>query len=147
MSAVAEVRAQLRLAAPLAAQQLGLVLMGLVDTAILGRYHPDALAGAGVGNSLFFAVSCLGLGVVLGLDPLLAQALGAGERWRTRHILGGGVAVAIRLGAVLSLVILATPYALTLARVEPAVADEARVYVYARVLGDRAPAPQGARTR
>lgn len=130
-----EGKAQLRLAVPLAAQQLGLVLMGLVDTAILGRYHPDALAGAGIGNSLFFAVSCLGLGVVLGLDPLLSQALGAGERWRTRHILDGGLAVAIRLGALLALVILATPYALTLAGVEPAVADEARVYVFARALG------------
>ncbi len=136
MSAVArEVSAQVRLAVPLAAQQLGLVLMGLVDTAILGHYHPDALAGAGVGGSLFFALTCIGLGVVLGLDPLLAQALGAGERWRTPSLVRDGVAVAVRLGAALSLAIMAMPLLLAVAGVEPAVATEARVYVYARIPG------------
>jgi MATE family multidrug resistance protein len=130
-----EVAAQVSLAVPLAAQQLGLVLMGLVDTAILGRYHPDAMAGAGVGNSLFFALTCIGLGVLLGLDPLLTQALGAGERWRTPRLVRDGVAVAIRLGAVLSLAIMATPLLLDVAGVEPAVADEARVFVYGRVPG------------
>lgn len=130
-----EAQAQLRLAVPLAAQQLGLVLMGLVDTAILGRYHPDALAGAGIGTSLVFAISCIGLGVLLGLDPLLAQAIGAGERWRTPRLLRDGLGVAVRLGAALSLVILAMPLLLRVAGVEPAVADEARVFVYARIPG------------
>lgn len=130
-----EAAAQLGLAVPLAAQQLGLVLMGLVDTAMLGHYHPDAMAGAGVGNSLFFAVTCLGLGVLLGLDPLLTQALGVGERWRTPHLVRDGVAVAVRLGAALSLAIIAMPYLLAVAGVEPAVADEARVFVYGRVPG------------
>ncbi|HVV82685.1 MAG TPA: MATE family efflux transporter, partial [Kofleriaceae bacterium] len=135
MSIRREVSAQVRLAIPLAAQQLGLVLMGLVDTAMLGRYHADAMAGAGIGNALFFAVTCIGLGVLLGLDPLLNQAIGAGERWRTPGLVADGVAVAVRLGAVLSLAIMATPLLLSVAGVEPAVADEARVFAYARVPG------------
>ncbi len=130
-----ELSAQIWLAGPLAAQQLGFVLMGLVDTAILGRYHPDALAGSGVGTSLLFALTSIGLGVILGLDPLLAQAIGAGERWRTPRLVRDGISVAVRLGAALSLMTMAMPLLLDVAGVEPAVAAEARVYVYARIPG------------
>ena len=135
MSVRRELSTQVRLAVPLAAQQLGLVLMGLVDTAMLGHYHPDAMAGAGIGTALFFALSCVGLGVLLGLDPLLNQAIGAGERWRTPRLVADGVEVAIRLGAALSLAIMATPLVLRVAGVEPAVAREAEVFVYGRVPG------------
>lgn len=130
-----ELGAQLRLATPLAAQQVGLVLMSLVDTAMLGRYHPDALAGAGIGNALAFALTCLGLGIVLGLDPLIAQALGAREGARTPALLRDGVGVAVRVGAAITLALCVVPVVLGLADVEPAVADEARVYVYARAIG------------
>lgn len=130
-----ELGVQLRLAIPLAAQQAGLVLMGLVDTAILGRYHADALAGAGIGNALTFAVTCVGLGVVLGLDPLIAQALGAGEGARTPRLLRDGLGVALRWGAILTAVLLAMPLVLGPIGVEATVSDEARVYVYARALG------------
>lgn len=130
-----ELAVQLRLATPLAAQQVGLVMMSLVDTAMLGRYHPDALAGAGIGNGLTFALTCIGLGVVLGLDPLIAQALGAKEQARTPALLRDGIGVAVRAGAVITLALCAMPLVLGLANVEPAVADEARVYVYARSLG------------
>lgn len=131
----AELGHQLRLATPLAAQQVGLVMMSLVDTAILGRYHPDALAGAGIGNGLVFALTCIGLGVVLGLDPLIAQALGAKEHGRTPALLRDGIGVAVRAGAVITLGLCAMPLVLGLADVEPAVASEAEVYVYARALG------------
>ena len=133
--AKSELGTQLRLATPLAAQQVGMVMMGLVDTAILGRYHPDAMAGAGIGNGLVFAVTCIGLGVVLGLDPLISQAVGAGEGGRTPRLVRDGVAVAVRWGVALTVVLMATPLLLAVAGVEPAVADEARVYVYARSIG------------
>jgi multidrug resistance protein, MATE family len=46
-----------------------------------------------------------------------------------------GIGVAVRAGAVITLALCAMPLVLGLADVEPAVADEARVYVYARALG------------
>lgn len=130
-----ELAAQARLAAPLAAQQVGMVAMGVVDTALLGRFDADAMAGAGIGTGLLFALSCLGIGALLGLDPLIAQAIGAGERARTPRLLAVGVRVAVQLGLVLTLVVLAAPLALRLGGVEPTVAGHATVYIYARAVG------------
>ena len=40
-------------------------LMGMVDAGMLGRYSDAALAGAGVGNNLLFAITSVGLGIVI----------------------------------------------------------------------------------
>ena len=71
-----ERRALIALALPLAAQQVGNQLMGLVDAGMLGRYSDAALAGAGLGNNLLFAITSLGMGIVMGMDTVVPQALG-----------------------------------------------------------------------
>ncbi|HJL03793.1 MAG TPA: MATE family efflux transporter [Polyangiaceae bacterium LLY-WYZ-15_(1-7)] len=92
-----ELRSLWKLAAPLAVLQLAHSAIGAVGTAIVGRYgrvgvvlEPGAgeraVAAVGLGNVLYFAVATLGLGFVLGFDPLLAQAIGAGERGEARRI-------------------------------------------------------------
>jgi multidrug resistance protein, MATE family len=130
-----ELRAQLALAIPLAAQQMGLMLMGLVDTAVLGHYHRDALAGGGVANSLVFGVTCVGLGIAMGLETLLPQALGAGRRADTRWLLADGMRVAVAVGLLLSLVVAASPLILPVVGVQPAVARQAELYVWTRSFG------------
>ena len=131
----AELRLQLALAAPLALQQIGLQLMGAVDTALLGRYHPDALAGSGVANALVFAITCIGMGVVMGLDALVPQALGAGEPGRARALLRDGVRVAIIIGGPATLLVVLSPLLLDAAQVDPGVAEHARIYIWARAFG------------
>jgi MATE family multidrug resistance protein len=131
----AELGAQLALAVPLAAQQVGLQLMGAVDTAFIGRYSPAALAGVGVANALVFTISAIGMGVVMGLDTVAPQALGAGRVDDARRSLGAGLRLAVLVGLPATLLVLAAPLLLPLAGVSPAVADEARVYLYARALG------------
>lgn len=82
----AEVQALLRLSVPIAIAQLGLVAMSLVDTAAIGRVSVADLAGAGIGRSIGFGVVVVGIGVAAGLEPLAAQAIGAGEiglAWRS----------------------------------------------------------------
>ncbi|MEO6487740.1 MAG: MATE family efflux transporter, partial [Thermoanaerobaculia bacterium] len=76
----AELRRLFALALPLAAAQAGTQLMSVVDIAILGRVGGRELAASGLGNAVFFAVSIFGMGMVLGIDPLISQALGAGDR-------------------------------------------------------------------
>src|SRR5205085_284382 len=74
-----EFRELFRLAGPVAAAQAGTQMMGLVDVAVLGRLGARELAASGVANAVFFALSVVGTGVVLGIDPLVAQAVGAGD--------------------------------------------------------------------
>ncbi len=108
-SAPSELRAQVALAIPLAAQQLGFQLMGLVDAAWLGRYSDTALAAAGIGNNLLFAITSIGLGIVMGLDTVIPQAIGAGRVDDARRFLHAGLRIAVLIGLASTLVVIATP--------------------------------------
>jgi MATE family multidrug resistance protein len=130
-----EVSAQIRLAIPLAAQQLGFQLMGTVDAALLGRYDDTALAGAGVGNSLLFAITSIGLGVVMGLDTVLPQALGARRPAQAREALRAGLRLALVVGLVCTVGAALSPGLLDLAGAPPDVARDARTYIALRALG------------
>ena len=130
-----EISALVRLAAPLAIQQVGQQLMGLVDAAMLGRYSDAALAGAGVGNNLYFGITCVGMGMVMGMDTVVPQALGAGRADDARRAVGAGVRLALLVGLVATLLVFASPLLLELADVERAVIVETRPYVYMRALG------------
>lgn len=130
-----EARALLVLAFPLALQQLGFQLMGTVDAAWLGRYDDTALAAAGVGNNLLFAITSIGLGLVMGLDTVIPQAIGAGRYPEARRYLHAGLRLAVLVGLGCMLLVCATPLVLTVAGVAEDVAGDARVYVYLRALG------------
>lgn len=91
--------------------------MGLVDVAVLGRYGARELAASGVGNAMFFAISVVGMGIVLGLDPLVSQAVGAGDRVRARHVLWQGIWLALLVSAVLTVALVVSTWALP--RIEP----------------------------
>ena len=85
----AELSALVRLAAPLAAAQGGQALMGVVDTAVVGRAGAVSLAGVGLGNALFFSIAILGMGI----DDGARSAHRAGVRGRRRrHRLAPGEA-------------------------------------------------------
>ena len=75
-----ELRKTLRLAGPVIAAQLAQISMGFVDTVMVGRLGPEALAGIALGNSVFFTLLIVCSGVVQAVGPMVSQAVGAGER-------------------------------------------------------------------
>jgi MATE family multidrug resistance protein len=93
----------LRLALPLIAAELGWVSMSLVDTVMLGHLPNSALAMSSSAlaqhlyNTFLFGVA----GILLGLDSLLSQALGAGERHDANRWLIHGILMALALAALL----------------------------------------------
>jgi len=130
-----ELAAQIRLAAPLALQQLGFQLMGTVDAALLGHAGDTALAASGLGNNLLFAITSIGLGIVMGLDSVIPQAIGAGRVADARRYLAAGLRLAVIVGLACSVVVLASPLVLRLGAIPSDVSDEARTYVYLRAIG------------
>lgn len=133
-TARADLRELVRLSIPLAVVQLGYHLTGVVDTAFAGRIDEVALGATGIGASVFFATSVIGIGIALGLDPLCAQALGASETRRARHILWQGIYTAVGLSLPLSLAVLVVSLNLETFGIVPELAGEVRVYVFARLL-------------
>lgn len=67
----------LALATPVVMAELGWVTMGIVDTIMVGGLGPDAIGAVGLSSMLFVAVAVFAMGLLLGLDPLVAQAFGA----------------------------------------------------------------------
>jgi len=132
---VTERKELLKLAAPLAAQQVGFTLMGTVDALMLGRYSDAALAGAGVGNNLLFGITSIAMGIVMGMDTVVPQAVGAGRLDDARRAVGAGVRLSVLVGLAATLVTLLSPLLLVVADVTPDVLEQARPYVYLRALG------------
>jgi MATE family multidrug resistance protein len=131
----AEVSALVRLALPLAVAQGGQALMGVVDTAIVGRAGALPLAGVGLGNALFMALAVFGMGVMHGLDPLVAQALGAGDAAGARRLLWQGTWLALALSAALALPFVLAPAALEPLGIDAGVAREGGRYLLWRLPG------------
>lgn len=86
-----------RLAAPVALVQLGLVLMGVVDTMMLGRVSATALAAGALGHIATIFLLIFGVGLLAALDPLVAQAYGAGDRPAVSAHLQRGIVLAVAL--------------------------------------------------
>jgi MATE family multidrug resistance protein len=130
-----ELRKLLRLAAPIAFTQAGYALMGLVDTAVVGRLGAAPLGAVGLANGLFFALAVVGLGVMLGLDPLFAQALGARDEQRARELIWQGLWLSGLVTLVLALPIAALPFLLEPAGIAPDMAHDARLFLWLRLPG------------
>ncbi|HYR18606.1 MAG TPA: MATE family efflux transporter [Myxococcales bacterium] len=130
-----ELRELLRLAVPIAVAQAGIALMGVVDTAVVGRLGAAALGAVGLANGIFFAVAVIGIGTVMGLDPLIAQAFGARDRPRTRALVWQGAWLALIVSAVLAVPLAFAPGLIDLAGIEPEVARGAKQFLWARLPG------------
>jgi MATE family multidrug resistance protein len=129
----AEARALFQLAWPLALAQAGQALFGLVDTAIVGHLSAQAQGAVGLANALFMGIGVLGMGLMMSLDPLVSQALGANEPAKARSYYWQGVWLSLLLSAVLGLAIGIAPLLLPLAGVERALAHDTGVYLWCRL--------------
>jgi MATE family multidrug resistance protein len=76
---MAELRALLRLAVPLAATQLAQMAILATDTLMLGHLSKEALASAALGNTVYFFAWLLGCGPANAVSPVIAHVLGEGK--------------------------------------------------------------------
>lgn len=100
-----ELAATIRLAVPVVFVQLGFMLMGVVDTLMVGRLNAQALAAVAIGNLYFFNVTIFGTGALMALDPIIAQAVGAGEEETIARSVQRGLVVSLGLSVVTALML------------------------------------------
>ena len=74
---VAEGRELLKLSLPLIATQLLQMAIGTTDTLMLARFSKEAMAGAVLGNTMFYFCWLLGSGPTSAVSPMIAHILGA----------------------------------------------------------------------
>ena len=93
----ADVRVLLGLGLPVIVVQVGMMAMGVVDTIMVGHLNAQALAAVALGNLYFFGVAIFGMGVLMALDPVVAQAVGAGDHEAAARGVQRGVILAALL--------------------------------------------------
>ena len=130
-----ELRALLHLAWPITVAQLGLMAMGLVDTAVLGRLSVTELAGSSIGRMVTFAAITPAMGIALALEPLASQAVGAGELPRAWASLQATSRAVVLSGAPLVAVGYAALFLLEPCGIDREVASRARAFAVTQSAG------------
>ncbi|MFB3852385.1 MAG: MATE family efflux transporter [Vicinamibacterales bacterium] len=125
-----EIAPMLRLAGPVVLAEIGWVMMGIVDTIMVGRLGPVEIGAVGLGSILFIAVAIFGMGLLLGLDTLVAQSFGAGRLDECHRWLLHGVALSLFLAAPLTAAAWLGTDALSLLDFDPAVLALTRSYLH-----------------
>lgn len=89
-----ELRAMVVLAVPVVLSELGWMAQGVVDTIMVGRLGPAAIGAVALGNAICYTPSLFGVGLMLGLDTLVAQAYGRNDHDECHRWLAQGVYLA-----------------------------------------------------
>jgi multidrug resistance protein, MATE family len=94
---LAEIRATLALAVPLAAANLSQMAMSVIDTAMVGTLGAVPLAAVALGGGFYFTSVVVCLGVLTAVAPLSAYSIGAGEPEAAGRIARSGLILAMLL--------------------------------------------------
>ena len=95
-----------RLALPVVLSQLGQVSVGVADSMMVGRLGAVDLAAASLANSIFFVLLMFGMGISMGITPLVSIAEGKGKMKRISSLFQHGLWINIFTAILLILIIL-----------------------------------------
>jgi MATE family multidrug resistance protein len=121
---VAEIRATIAVAAPLAGANLAHMAMGLTNTIMVGHLGAAPLAAAGLGTALYFTLLMLCQGVLEAVAPLAAHAMGAQDHPTAGRVAGAGLIVAAALAAPVIAVLTVIPWLLAALGYDPELTAE-----------------------
>jgi MATE family multidrug resistance protein len=130
-----EVREVLGLALPVAAVQVGVMFMGVVDTIMVGHFSATDLAAVALGNLYFFTAVVFPMGLLMSLDPLVSQAVGAGDQPAVGRALQRGGILALSLSVPAGLALVPGSFLLSLLRQPVEVIPLAAGYARASIPG------------
>jgi multidrug resistance protein, MATE family len=110
-----DIKQTLILSLPIIVGQLGNILMGLFDNAMVGAIEPVeygamAVAAAGVSNALFFLVTVLGFGTMMAVSTLVSICKAKDDNYGCAEYLKYSIVAAFLITVVLTGVLLLTVY-------------------------------------
>lgn len=94
-----ELRTLAKLALPVVLAELGWMLQGVVDVVMVGKLGPSAIGAVALGNALYYPITLFAFGLLLGLDTVVSQAFGRGDRDACPRALAQGVYIAVAVTA------------------------------------------------
>ncbi|MDX2305061.1 MAG: MATE family efflux transporter [Microscillaceae bacterium] len=93
----------LQLSYPIVVGQIGLVLMGVTDTLMVGPLGASSLAASGLANAIFFLFAVIGIGVLSVVSPMTAATKSRGETEKCSLILSNSIQIALITGVLVFL--------------------------------------------
>ncbi len=110
----------LLLAGPVIAARLGIMVMGLTDSVVVGRFSAQELGYHALGWAPTAVLLTSGVGLLLGVQVLTAQVVGEGRSELAGSILRRGVVYALQIGVGAAVLLYALgPAFLDMLRLEP----------------------------
>jgi MATE family multidrug resistance protein len=130
-----EWKSLITIALPVVAVQVGIMLMGVVDTMMVGHVSAEALASVALGNIYVFNVIILSMGALMALDPLVSQSLGARDDAGVTRAIQRGLVLSVFLSAATMLLMTPAAPLLRLFRQPMEVVPGAETYVHINIIG------------
>jgi MATE family multidrug resistance protein len=131
----AELREMVRLAWPVVLAQVGIMMLGVVDTAMVGRVGPDAVAAVALAHIYWVNLTIPGIGLLFVLDPVVSQAVGAGDRIAVARGVQRGVILACAVTIPATLALMPGEFFFSLLRQPPTIAPIAAEFARWTALG------------
>lgn len=128
-------KATFLLAYPVVISQLGHIMVGVVDTAMVGQIGTVEQAAVALSNSLYTLVLVFGLGVSYGITPLVAAADSSKNHTENAALLKHSIFINTILGVLLFLLLFALSPVLNLFNQEQEVVDLAIPFLNVMMLG------------
>lgn len=94
----------IRLGLPIMVGQLGIIVVGFVDTMMVGHYSTDALAAAAFVNTVFNLLNMVCMGFSFGLTPLVASLYGRGNTAKAAETFKNGMLLNIVFTILLTII-------------------------------------------
>lgn len=128
-------KATFLLAYPVVISQLGHIMVGVVDTAMVGQIGTVEQAAVALSNSLYTLVLVFGLGVAYGITPLVAAADSSKDHQLNASLLKHSIVINTLLGILLFVVLFLASPVLNLFNQKQQVVDLAIPFLNVMMLG------------
>ena len=118
-----------KLAIPVVLSELGWMAQGVVDTIMVGALGPAAIGAVAVGNAVFYTPSLFGIGLLLSLDTMVAQAYGRKDYDDCHRWLAQGIYLAAAITPILMILVGVASFGFSFVGITPEVATPGAAYL------------------